>query len=348
MYKNLLEERNADGYLVFDHSDIRYFSGLTSSNIALLITKNESFVFSDSRYKYRIESQNEFTPIVVNKSVAAAAAEKAKELKLKKILAEPEDFSYGDYIKNLSSVKDALQFESGITTKIRAVKRKDEIEKIIKAQGIAEKALKEVFSFIKEGITTKEIAAKLDYIMGIMGSEEPAFSTIALTGAQTADCHGIPDGTKVKNGDFLLFDFGATVNGYRSDMTRTIAYGNVTEEMGNIYDIVLKAHLKAAKELKAEVKASEIDKKAREYIREEGYGELFLHSTGHGVGLDIHEYPTLSTKSDAVLSEGMAVTIEPGIYIKDKFGIRIEDTYIIEKNGSYSTAKMEKNLIKLK
>ncbi len=348
MYRSLLNEKNADGYIVLNHSDIRYFSGLTSSNIALLITDKESFVFSDSRYKYRIESQNKFTPVVVTKNVVEAATEKVKELKLNKVLADPTDFSHSDYIKYLAGICDVLEFESGITTMARAIKRKEEISDIIKAQNIAENALKEVFSLIKEGITTGELAAKLDYIMKVKGSEEPAFSTIALSGAQTADCHGIPDNTEVKKGEFLLFDFGATVNGYRSDMTRTVAYGEPSEFMENIYGIVLEAHYKAANALKAGVKASEIDSKAREYITDKGYGELFLHSTGHGVGLDIHEYPTLSSRSDAVLLEGMAVTVEPGIYIKDKFGIRIEDTYIIEENGSYSTAKMEKNLIKLK
>lgn len=346
--KGLLEAEGADGYIVLNHSDIRYFSRLTSSNIALLITEGESFVFSDARYKYRIEAQSRFTPVVVSGNILKAVSDKVNKLGLKKVLADPTDFSHFSYLEYLEPVKDVLFFKTGITKEARAIKREDEIESIIKAQNIAEAALKEIFPLIREGITTAELAARIDFLMSIKGSEEPSFPTIVLSGAGTADCHGVPDNTRVKNGDFVLFDFGATVNGYRSDMTRTVAYGEITPFMEEIYGIVLTAHEKAAASLRAGIRASEADMKARGYIKEKGFGDLFLHSTGHGVGLDIHEYPTVSENSEAVLERNMAVTVEPGIYIKNDFGIRIEDTYIIEENGSYSTAKTEKKLIKLK
>lgn len=345
---NILSFNGADGYLVLNHSDIRYFSKLTSSNIALLITKEESFVFSDARYKYRIESQNLFTPVVCKGSLLSCVTEKIKELNLEKILLDPEDISYSAYLENLSDIGYKLIIKKGITKEIRAIKKEDEIKSLIKAQNIVEESLKEIFPLIKKGVTTAEIAAKLDMSMAVKGSEEPAFSTIVLTGAKTADCHGVPDNTEIRENNFVLFDFGATVNGIRSDMTRTIVYGESTPLMEEVYNIVLTAHEKSAAELKAGVEASYVDSVARNYITEKGYGELFLHSLGHGVGLDIHEYPTLSTKSEAVLSENMAVTVEPGIYIKDKFGIRIEDTYIIGENKACSIAKMEKTLIKLK
>ncbi len=348
MYNEILKAEKADGYLVLNNSDIRYFSGIVSSNIALLITGKESFVFSDGRYKYRIEAQNKFTPVVCKSSAVLAAVEKIKELGLKCVLCSPEDFSHKLYLECFKDVSDKLLFKSFVTKEFRAVKRKDEIENIIKAQRIAETSLKEIFPLIKEGVTTAEIQAKLDYAMNIKGSEEPAFPTIVLTGEKTNDCHGVPDNTKISENQFILFDFGATVNGYRSDMTRTVVYKEPDSYMEKIYNIVLAAHEKAAEFIKDGVWASEADACARDYITNQGYGAFFLHSLGHGVGLDIHEYPTLSPKSDAVLKEGMAVTVEPGIYLENKFGIRIEDTYIVEKNGCKSIALMEKSLIKLK
>ena len=169
-----------------------------------------------------------------------------------------------------------------------------------------------------------------------------------LTGAGSADCHGVPDSTKIKKDDFLLFDYGATVNGYRSDMTRTVVYGRADEFMKNIYNTVLEAHYEAAGKIKDGIKASDVDMAARNHIEKNGYGEQFLHSTGHGVGLDIHEYPSVSSKSDVILKKNMLVTIEPGIYIGNRFGVRIEDTYIVEEECGKSVAVMEKSLIELK
>lgn len=345
---NILSSYGADGYLVLNHSDIRYFSKLTSSNIALLITKEESFVFSDARYKYRIESQNLFNPIVCRGSLLSSVKTKINELKLEKILLDPDDISYSAYLDNFADISNKLILKKEITKEIRAIKKEDEIKSLIKAQNIAEESLKEIFPLIKKGVTTAEIAAKLDMCMAVKGSEEPAFSTIVLTGAKTADCHGVPDNTEIEENNFVLFDFGATADGIRSDMTRTVVCGEATPFMEEMYNIVLTAHEKAAAELKEGIYAKDADALAREYIKEKGYGDLFLHALGHGVGLDIHEYPTLSEKSETMLLKNMTVTVEPGIYIRDKFGIRIEDTYIIGENKADSIAKMEKSLIKLK
>ena len=341
--KEILLKNDCDGYIVTNDSDIRYFSGLKSSNILLLITNNKSYVLSDARYKYMIERQKIFEPHCVTKSIIESVADLAGELNLKRIMIDPEYINHKNY-KILSEKLNLIDF-SNITRELRIIKTKEEIENIKKAQEISEKAFLYVLKNIKAGDTTSKIASLLDYKMSEFGSEEPAFSSIVVNEEESADCHGVPSDKKICNGDIILFDFGATYNGYRSDMTRTIAFGTISEEKKKIYDIVYNAHILSEKALKPGVKCMEIDKIARDYIDSFSYKDLFLHSLGHGVGIDIHESPTLSFKSEEVLKEGMVVTVEPGIYFKDKFGIRIEDTYIVMKNGAESIAKIDKKLI---
>lgn len=341
--KDIIKEKNCDSLIVIDNSDIRYLSGLVSSNIVLLITLDKSYVFSDGRYKFLIESQKLYEPVCINKPILECVKDKIIELKLSKTLIDPTHINHKlyAYLSNGINLKDT----ENITKPLRIIKDKKEINNIIKAQKIAEKAFKDTLTYIKEDMTTKEIASYLDYRMNMYGSEEVAFSSIVVNEKESANCHGVPGNKKIKKGDLLLFDFGATVNGYRSDMTRTIAIGEISEEKKKIYNVVYNAHKIAKDKLKPGVKCCDIDEAAREYIEKNGYGDLFLHSLGHGVGLDIHEYPTLTTKSDEVLKEGMIVTVEPGIYLKNKFGIRIEDTYIITENGSKSVANIKKNII---
>ena len=193
---------------------------------------------------------------------------------------------------------------------MRTIKSAEEIEKIHKAQEIAEKAFDEILGFISPGVTEREIALKLDSCMLENGAEGLSFETIALAGANTSMPHGVPGNYKVKNGDFVLMDFGAVYDGYHSDMTRTVCVGQSSEKMGKIYDIVLKAQLEALKKVKSGITGSELDGYARDIIDESGYGDFFGHSLGHGVGMEIHEFPTASSKSETILKENMVVTVE--------------------------------------
>ena len=343
--KKILEEKKADAYIVLNYADIRYFSDVVSSNIALVITADKDYILSDARYKFVIERQNKFIPVVINKALLSAVSDIIKENQIKKVLMDDSHISLADFKRFETESECEFVFERNITRNLRIFKTPEETECIKKAQKIAEKAFSEVLNNIKEGMTSKEIAAELDYKMALYGSEEPAFETIVATGADTADCHAVPNGNKVKKGDFILFDFGATVNGYRSDMTRTVAFGEVSDEQKKIYDIVLSAHLEAMKNIKPGIKCSQIDKIARDIIKNNGYEKDFLHSLGHGVGIDIHEEPRLSEKSTDVLESGMVVTVEPGIYLGNKFGVRIEDTVVVTENGYESVADFPKNLI---
>ncbi len=341
--RKIILHNKCDGVIITGASDIRYLSGLKSSNIAILITLNKAFVLSDGRYKFLIERQKLYTPICISKGIYDSLVELICDEELKRVMIDPSEISHKNYM--LLAEKINLSDYERITEKLRIIKNNDEVTNITKAQEIADKAFGELLKQIKTGMTTKEIAALLDYKMSLYGSEEPAFSTIIVNEDESADCHGVPSDKKIKNGDLILFDFGATFNGYRSDITRTIAVGSISEEKKEIYDIVLQAHNEAVKKLKPGVLCSELDEISRKCFKEHGLEEYFIHSLGHGVGLDIHEAPSLSKKSDVVLQEGMIVTIEPGLYFKDKFGIRIEDTYLITENGSKSLTNIQKNLI---
>lgn len=228
---------------------------------------------------------------------------------------------------------------------MRTIKSTEEIEKIHKAQKIAEKAFDEILGFIRPGVTEREIALKLDNCMLENGAEGLSFETIALAGANTSMPHGVSGNYKVKNGDFVLMDFGAVYDGYHSDMTRTVCVGQSSEKMGKIYDIVLKAQLEALKKVKSGITGSELDGYARDIIDESGYGDFFGHSLGHGVGMEIHEFPTASSKSETILKENMVVTVEPGIYLPGKFGVRIEDFVVVTENSHQNLTNCPKKLI---
>ena len=204
-----------------------------------------------------------------------------------------------------------------------------------------------MLNFIKPGVTEKEIGLCLDYYMLRNGAEGLSFDTIALTGANTSLPHGVPGESVVKDGDFVLMDYGATYDGYHSDMTRTVCVGKPTEKMEQVYNTVLEAQLKSLEFIKAGVSGSDADKVARDIITNAGYGKMFGHSLGHGVGMEIHETPNASPSSKHIFEENMIVTVEPGIYIPDEFGVRIEDFVIVTADGCENMTKAKKSLISL-
>ena len=232
-----------------------------------------------------------------------------------------------------------------LITSSREIKEAEEIECIKKAQSIAEAAFNHVLTFIKPGVTEKQIALELDFYMLSHGAEAVSFETIAVTGAKSSMPHGVPDDTIVKDGDFITMDFGAVYKGYHSDMTRTVAVCNVSDKQKKIYDIVLKAQENALSVLKSGLSCAQADKAARGIIEDAGYGDYFGHGTGHGVGVEIHEEPSLSPRSKQTLKEGDVVTVEPGIYLPSEFGVRIEDMALITKDGYENLTSAPKELI---
>lgn len=225
------------------------------------------------------------------------------------------------------------------------IKTEHEIECITKAVNIGDACFEHILGFIKVGVSEKQVADEIERFMFSHGAEGLAFDTICVSGVRTNLPHGEPTEKIIENGDFVTMDFGAVVDGYCGDMTRTIAMGCVTEEQRKVYEVVLNAQVTACNMIKAGVNCFDVDKTARDIITKAGYGEFFVHGLGHGVGTLVHESPTLNAKSEEILEENMVVTIEPGIYIPDKFGVRIEDLAIVTSFGIINKVKSKKELI---
>lgn len=328
-----------------------YFSALNSSDGIVVITKKESYLLVDFRYYEMALKIAKSLKVILVEDFFDSLKEILIKQKIKNVLLENEFVSLEKYKKIKTFLKDLninLIEENILNPAIndlRSIKTDFEIKKMKTAQEISEYALGEVLKEIKIGITEKEIAAKLDYLMKKNGAIGQAFETIVLSGKNSSLPHGVPSNKKIEPGDFILIDMGANFEGYCSDMTRTFAVKSVTKEQKEVYDIVLKAQEKALSFLRADVKAKDIDKIARDMIDETEYKGKFGHALGHAVGLDIHENPTLSIKSDLILKESMVVTVEPGIYIENKFGVRIEDMVLVKKDGYQNFTKISKELM---
>lgn len=337
--------KNVDGTLIVSPENRRYFTGFDASDGFLFITKSGSVFLTDSRY---IEAAKDKIICCEVEEQKGKLMDYAKRFNCK-VLAVEADRLTVTQLKNLRKALHGIKLTTVGTDKIidsfRAVKNEAEIENICKAQRIAEAAFDHILGFIKIGVTEKEVALELDHYMLSHGADSLSFETIAISGANTSKPHGVPTDKKIEHGDFVTMDYGAVVNGYHSDMTRTVAVGAASDEQKKIYKIVFEAQLAVLRVLKNGVKCSDADKAARDVITEAGYGEYFRHSAGHGVGIEIHEKPFISPKSTATLRSGNVVTDEPGIYIPGKFGVRIEDMALITENGCKNLTKAPKELI---
>lgn len=337
--------KNVDGALIVSPENRRYFTGFNASDGFLFITKSGSVFLTDSRY---IEAAKDKIICCEVEEQKGKLMDYAKRFNCK-VLAVEADRLTVTQLKNLRKALHGIKLTTVGTDKIidsfRAVKNEAEIENICKAQRIAEAAFDHILGFIKVGVTEKEVALELDHYMLSHGADSLSFETIAISGANTSKPHGVPTDKKIEHGDFVTMDYGAVVNGYHSDMTRTVAVGAASDEQKKIYKIVFEAQLAVLRVLKNGVKCSDADKAARDVITEAGYGEYFRHSAGHGVGIEIHEKPFISPKSTATLRSGNVVTDEPGIYIPGKFGVRIEDMALITENGCKNLTKAPKELI---
>lgn len=339
--------RSADGMLIVSETNRRYFTSFPSSDGILLVTKNGSVFLTDSRYIEEAQNTVRCCEVAELKKVSEQLPELCKKFGVKVLMAESERLTVAQlnsYRKILKGITLTTVGTDKLIDRLRMVKTEDEKNSVIRAQRIAEKAYGHILGFIREGVTEREIALELDFFMLRNGAEAISFETIAISGANTSKPHGVPTDKKVCRGDLVTMDYGAVVNGYHSDMTRTVAVGEVSDEQVRVYNTVLEAQLKSLDTLREGVKCSDADRAARDCINEKGYGEYFRHSTGHGVGLEIHEKPNLSPKSDFILQSGNIVTVEPGIYIPGKFGVRIEDLAIITKFGCENLTKIPKKL----
>ena len=347
-FNSILKTEN-DAVIITSPENRRYFTGFNSSDGYLVISKKEAVFFTDSRYIEAATNTITACKCALLKRVNETLAPYLKELNIKNIYLETERLTVAE-LNNLKKTFDFCKVEAKeevdeIINKLRAVKTEYEVECIKKAQKIAEDAFSHILTFIKEGVTEKEIALELDFYMLSHGAEAVSFETIAVSGKNSSMPHGVPSDKKIEKGDFITMDFGATYNGYHSDMTRTVIVGEPTEKQREVYETVLKAQKASLAVLKNGVTGFDADKAGRDIIDSKGYKENFGHGTGHGVGVEIHESPNLSPYSKAILETGNVVTVEPGIYIPDEFGVRIEDMALITDDGYINLTSCEKELI---
>lgn len=338
-----------EAILIHSPENRRYFTDFPSTDGYLIVTKTDAVFFTDSRYIEAAQKSVKFCRAQLLTRLSNEVKMFFGENNIEKIYTETERLSVSllsQFKKVFSPVKitPSIRLENKIN-ELRMVKTPEEIQCIKKAQQIAEDAFEHILTFIRPGVTEKRIALELDFYILSHGAEALSFETIAVTGKKTSMPHGVPDDTVVEIGDFVTMDFGAVYKGYHSDMTRTVAVGEISAEQRKIYEIVLSAQRASLEILKSGVSCKVADKAARDIITNAGYGDYFGHGTGHGVGIEIHELPNLSPRSDTILQIGNIVTVEPGIYIPNKFGVRIEDMALITENGYENLTNTPKELI---
>lgn len=331
-------------------SDInrRYFTGMKSSAGTLVVFEDNAYLIIDFRYIEKAQKTVKNCEVVLQGKLYEQISKLVKIHNARKISIESENIT----VSQLETLRDKLNCEidssndlSELIKSIRVIKSDEEIKYVTKAQRIAEKGYEYILNYAKAGRTEREIQLNLDYYMLSHGAEALSFDTIALSGKNTSLPHGVPSDKLVEYNEFVLLDFGATVNGWHSDMTRTFCVGEPDDEMKKVYDVVLDAQMKALSEVRAGLTGVELDKFARDVIDNAGYGNCFGHALGHGVGMEIHEAPTASTSCQNILEENMIVTVEPGIYIPDKFGVRIEDFVVVTSDGCKNLTLSPKMLL---
>ena len=339
-----------DAMLLTSEANGYYATGFMGEGIAL-VTRRGSWYFTDSRYTeaadkaignaavIREVSQEKPFSVLINEALAEAGAEKAGFEDQRMTVAEHAVYS--------EKLHCTLTPASALMTELRGSKDEEELSCMTAAQRIAEGALEQILKEIRPGMTEKEIAARLNYLMVSAGAEKTSFDTIVASGPNGSMPHAVPGMRKVREGDFITMDFGCVYKGYCSDMTRTVALGRPSDEMRNVYDIVLQAQLAGIAAAKAGVTGAAIDGAARKVIQDAGYGAYFGHSFGHSLGIDIHEAPNAAPGNDKPMPDGAVISAEPGIYLPGKFGVRIEDVMILRPDGAQVITKAPKALLVL-
>lgn len=351
-FEKLFEHLDTDCALITSDVNRRYFTGMKSSAGIVLVFPEKAYLLIDFRYIEKARATVKNAEVIELVNTGKQVHELISRHKAHTMAIESETMTvktlngYRRHFMKEVDIDDSDALSNAIN-RLRMIKDDEEIFCIRKAQQIAEKSLDELMPFIKVGKTEREIALELNRLMFQNGAEDLSFETIVLSGKNTSMPHGVPSDKKVKDGEFVLMDFGAVWNGYHSDMTRTICVGEPDEEMKKVYNIVLKAQLAGLENARAGITGKELDKISRDIIERAGYGDNFGHSLGHGVGLEIHEKPNASPNYNSVLEAGSVVTVEPGIYIEGKFGVRIEDFVILTENGCDNLTKYAKNIISL-
>ncbi len=343
--KDVIDNHRLEGVLITSLENIRYLSGFTGTDAMVLITPTKNFFFTD--FRFITQAKDEITGFIIEQyeKVLETITRSLKELKVNKIGVEGEHISFGFYRRMMEILPDMtvvpLTEELG---SLRVIKEKGEMDLIREAIRISSESFSSIIKEIKQGVKEKEIKFGLECQMKKNGADHVAFDLIVASGIRSALPHGVATQKSLELGDFVIIDFGVNYQGYNSDETCTFVMGKAKPEQKKVYKIVKDAHDKAIEAIKPGKKCSEIDAVARDYIERAGYGNYFGHALGHGVGLDVHEEPRISQFCNGVITEGMVFTVEPGIYIPNWGGVRIEDMILVNSTGCDTLTYISKEL----
>ena len=345
--RELLESDEAA--VIFDYADRFYLTGFCSSDGIVFITKARAYFLIDFRYYEKASKTVEHFEVVLLENSVLQLESLIKDNKIKNLFTVCDKIELSRFLMFNGKLSAKIKEDNKIGELIYALRSKKtprEISLIKEAQSVTDATFEYILSRIDVGRSEKDIALDMEFFLKRNGADAVAFDFIVVSGNNSSLPHGVPTDKKIEKGDFITMDFGAEVNGYRSDMTRTVCMGNASSEQKEVYKTVLKAQEIAFGNINPNVKCSDVDKAAREYI-EKLYPGCFGHGLGHSVGIDIHENPSFSTRCDTILQQGMVLTVEPGIYLRDKFGVRIEDMVVITETGFENITKSRKELIEL-
>lgn len=342
--QKLLTEVKVDAFVFFDLANVRYLCNFTGTDGALVVTHDSGSFLSDSRYQTQAQQQVTVPSIHCYKKKLEGIVAELQRLDVGRVGFESEVLTVADWQE--LKTKSADEFEWVPVGKplrsLRALKDEGEIASLEKAAALHQQAFEEIKPLLTPGTSEIEIALALEFSLKRAGGEAKAFDYIVASGQRGAMPHGLASEKKLSGGELVTIDFGTRIDGYHSDETVTVAVGNIDSKSREIYDTVLAAHDQAMAAVKPGIQIVELDAIARDYISNQGYAEYFGHGLGHGVGLEIHEYPALSPKAEGCLEEGMVVTIEPGIYLPDFGGVRIEDTVVVTSDGCRCLTRIPK------
>lgn len=341
------ELRHVPALLVTAQPNIFYFTGFTGHDSWAVLTPRRSYLFTDGRYTLQARQECPRARILVRHGpmVPFVAAHLAR-FAIRKLGFLAEEISVGlrDRLSAAARTTRWQKIPSRPITEMRQIKSPAEIAHIRRAIAVAQEAFRGLLSQLKPGLTENEVAAELEYRMRLHGAERAAFETIVAAGPNGAKPHARTSNRKLTSRKLIVFDFGALVNGYASDLTRTVCLGKMPPALKEIYSVCLDAQVQAIQAVRPGTRAVEVDKVAREIIARAGFGKRFNHGLGHGLGLDVHEAPTLNDKSEHVLRPGMIVTVEPGIYLPGQGGVRIEDDVLVTETGHEVLSSLPKTL----
>ena len=345
--RGALEQRGFDGFVSICPPDNQYLTGFQGSTSGVIVGPETALFLCDFRYAEQALDQvsGSYSVQEFKGNLATRLAEKARDAGMRNAAFEPAVTSVAELSQMESVAQGVFKPAPGLLSKLRQVKDDGEIERVRAAQRLTCEVMAEVTEAIELGITERQLAASIEYAMKRRGASGAAFDTIALFGSRSSLPHGQPGEKLLEEGDVVLLDFGCRLDGYCADLTRTYAFGTIPGTwFEEVYDLVLTAQRIALEAVRPGMTARELDADARDLINEAGHGDRFRHGLGHGVGIEVHEGPRLNSESEAILEPGMVITIEPGIYLPGRGGVRIEDLVVVTQDGCENLTVLSKEM----